>query len=374
MGHSYRISVKCRANEKRKHFAAQNRANMVEMEHFICTDFWPAILFPDRADAIYIRSILIMYLHTQQKLFIKIILFIMPIVVSVGYIEYRLSQIPNSYNLKRHNFEQNLHDYEVIVLGSSHAFSGINPTYLDRSTFNLANSSQDLYYDSRLLKKYLDRLPSLKLVLVTLSYFSLEYELQRNPQEYWRQYYYFRFWGISELNGRMLDVKNFSLIRLYSPQSTRDYIKRSFQINLATNINEFGWNNYIRSDKENLSPSFAKQIVLRHQSEMSKSSGEKNARLLRELVGELQKRHIQVVFVTLPVYRTYASSVDSNRYQEMQSSINRIAKELEVSYINYFSDSRFDETDFNNVDHFNEQGATKLTSIINTEIINKMKF
>ena len=89
----------------------------------------------------------------------KILLLALPIVLVSAYLEHKLYQIPNSYNLKRTNFEHQLESIQTLILGSSHALNAINPAYLSTPTYNLANVSQSLDYDQLLTLKYLPQLP-----------------------------------------------------------------------------------------------------------------------------------------------------------------------------------------------------------------------
>ena len=130
-----------------------------------------------------------------------------PLLILLGYTEYRLAQVPNSYNTKRRLLESKIEQIEIISLGSSHAYRGINPNFWEVLGFNLANSNQSLYYDYRLMSKYVDKMKNLKLVIVPVSYFSLETQLGETIED-WRSFYYFRFWGIINYDLSFLDISN----------------------------------------------------------------------------------------------------------------------------------------------------------------------
>ena len=85
--------------------------------------------------------------------------------------EFVAEAIPNSYTYKRDYMEQQGAQIQTLILGSSNAYDGLNPSVLPYA-FNLANSSQTLEDDYRLLAKYIDSMDSLQTVIVGLGYHS----------------------------------------------------------------------------------------------------------------------------------------------------------------------------------------------------------
>ena len=69
--------------------------------------------------------------------------------------------------MKRLYLEHALNDIEILVTGSSYSFFGIRPSILNSHAFSLAYVSQDLYYDHRLVLKYLESMPKLKIFRMT---------------------------------------------------------------------------------------------------------------------------------------------------------------------------------------------------------------
>jgi len=99
--------------------------------------------------------------------------------------ETNLLKVENSYSKKKRLLEGKLSEYRVLILGSSLPCKGIDPSFFSSSAFNLSNVSQSLYYDSELISKYAPRMPNLKLVIIPIDFYSLEYNLCKSP-EFWR--------------------------------------------------------------------------------------------------------------------------------------------------------------------------------------------
>ncbi|HEX2396054.1 MAG TPA: hypothetical protein VHI78_11965, partial [Bacteroidales bacterium] len=112
----------------------------------------------------------------------KVLLLILPFLIILGFIELQLRKIPNSYAKKRQFFENSLGRINVLVLGSSQSLYDINPDYFNYIGFNLSDVNQSLYYDAEITLKFIDRMPSLKCVVLSVSYFSLWYQISDDEE------------------------------------------------------------------------------------------------------------------------------------------------------------------------------------------------
>src|SRR5438445_8545181 len=94
----------------------------------------------------------------------KLIIFLSPILLVLGLVERRLTLVPSGYMIKRMYLERNIYRAQVIITGSSHSYYGIKPQMLGVPAFSIAYVSQDIYYDTKILLKYLPQARSAKLV------------------------------------------------------------------------------------------------------------------------------------------------------------------------------------------------------------------
>ena len=96
-------------------------------------------------------------------------MFLLPIMIFIGFVEYFYRIMPNNYSVKNSNIIRQHSKIETLLLGDSHCFYGLNPYYFKKKTFNLSNVSQTLYFDQLLFEKYYNNLPNLHyLVLIDL--------------------------------------------------------------------------------------------------------------------------------------------------------------------------------------------------------------
>lgn len=104
-----------------------------------------------------------------------------------GALEWVAESIPNSYTYKRNYMEQQGGKIKTLILGSSNAYDGLNPSVIPHA-FNLSNSSQTLEDDYRLLAKYIDSMDSLRTVIIGLGYYSLAATTEDNRRTYYTIY------------------------------------------------------------------------------------------------------------------------------------------------------------------------------------------
>lgn len=305
----------------------------------------------------------------MKKFLIKIIFLSIPFIVTLFYFEHDLNKIQNSYNYKRKCLEAQLNSIQVLVLGSSEITYGVNPEYFSLKGFNLSNISQSLYYDKRLVLKYIDKMPKLQFVIINISYFTFGYQII-DGIENWRDYYYTQFWNINFPELNYFDLRRYSKIFLYTPELAFSFIKHTNTVNLINNLET---NGYLKIDtlnnNININNDLGRQRVNFHDYYYKESRYKENLNDLESLVNELIKRKIKPVIVTPPVWRTYYKFADKSKLKRNHDVINTICNKYNCKYFDYFTDYRFNKRDFFDNDHLNFLGAKKFSMVINNEIL-----
>ena len=127
------------------------------------------------------------YTLGMKNFLLKILIYTLPIVLVAVGLEIYVERIPNSYTYKRTYMEQHASEIQILVLGSSYAYDGIDAEVLPNA-FNLANSSQCFEDDYRLLLRYIVDMDSLQTVVLPLSYSSLQMVSSSNRRGYYTIY------------------------------------------------------------------------------------------------------------------------------------------------------------------------------------------
>lgn len=306
----------------------------------------------------------------MKRYSLKLILFTFPCISLWFFFEINLSKVKNSYNVKARQIELVKDSIEVLVLGSSREYFGVNPDYITHNTFNLANTSQSLYYDCRLLQKYYKKLPKLKLVIIPISYFSFESTIETS-KEYWRKYYYNHFFEIKPEMGSMgvSDIRAYSLFALYEPGNAWSYMLKNFQMNLSEHTHVNGWYEVSKEESNLITNESAKARALDHTNSMMKKNIGFNIKQMEDMLNLLSKNRIKAVLLTTPVTDLYFDNLDEIKRQRMFKLVNDLSLKFNVRYCNYLNDRRFELSDFSDSDHLNPKGAQKMSAIINNEVV-----
>jgi len=114
----------------------------------------------------------------MRILYLKLCVFTLPLLVLAMSVEWLYRALPNIYAEKGAYLEQRSHNTEVLILGNSHTLFGLNPAFFEKSAYNAANLSQSLAYDLFLLEQYGRYLENLQIIIVPISYFSLDFEFR----------------------------------------------------------------------------------------------------------------------------------------------------------------------------------------------------
>ena len=304
----------------------------------------------------------------------------MPFGIFLGICEYHLSKVhANQIGAKKHLLEQQNHETRVLILGSSHSYYGILPAILGKPAFNLSSFSQTLYYDDALLNRCLETLPSLELVILPVSYFSMESQLDEGIER-WRSYYYRYEWGIPQHDWHMAwHVRNFSAYFLCGKEVGPWNVLLGRIKDVTADFDRMGgWTNRPSGPEINKNSTVASYLqesaliaLKRQQSGMKIKNIQENERILNDLARKLARKGIGLVLVTLPVSRYYGEGMDPAAYKRMQSTLNNICSNNGVSYLNHTFDRRFLDGDFWDGDHLNAAGAQKYSLLLKDEIVSR---
>jgi hypothetical protein len=300
----------------------------------------------------------------------KVIIFFLPLIIAYPFLDARLAQIPNYFSEKKEFIESQLTEIEALTMGSSQGNS-INPQFFNKEAFNLSSDSQDLYYDMRLIEKYIERMPNLQLVIIPISYFSLEYRIDHS-QSSWRTFFYKLIWGIPpQEDYAILQAGFYSYVSAYGWSEVQNYLQNGFESRIGEKMMPNGWRETPTIILEE-SPEKELQVS---QTKIKPDEGIMNSREIARNITWLQKiinlchsRKVNVVFITTPVHHYYSDHVDPATFLRMQNEIAQLARNNGVKYFNFLKDERFSAADFYNRDHLNNQGCEKFTKILSDEI------
>ncbi|HYG52247.1 MAG TPA: hypothetical protein VD905_15155 [Flavobacteriales bacterium] len=297
----------------------------------------------------------------------KITLFILPLFVCAVVLEIMLRQIPNDYSLKKEFISTHPEKIDVLVLGSSHALRGVNPSHFDLKCFNASYVSQTLDMDWCILDKFGPQLIKARYIVLSVSYFTFFTRL-KSSEESWRAKNYTIYYGISD----GFNIKNSSEV-LSSPTNVSidkfaDYYIRKKSIVTCDSLG-------FAPRKNRTTKNFARlglKTAKRHT-----KSGElffENLRYLEHIVQFCRRTGKQLVLFMPPGHISYRKHLKKSQLKKTIFTADSLtAVHKHVRFLNYLASPVFDDGDFYDPDHLNNAGALKLSNLLNKELMADMK-
>jgi len=290
----------------------------------------------------------------MKPFLLKVFLFLLPVNLAIVAVELQLRTIPNAYSLKKTQLDNLCEELEILCLGSSHAFFGINPVYFSKKAYNAANFSQTFDYDQKILEKYIDKMPALKTVMMTVSYFSF-FEKLEDSDEVWRKKYY-------ALSMEIDKPDIFDDYLLFS-NDRHELVPYWLHKRNPIPVDELGFG--IRDSIQRNPDFFEKNSAVtakRHTISNLDFRQEEMRNIMEEIILLCKSRNISVVLLIPPAHQSYRNKLDQRQLNLMYSLIDAFRQQHHhVMIYDAFADPEFVNGDFSDVDHLSRAGARKLT-------------
>lgn len=310
----------------------------------------------------------------MKRFIYTIIVFIIPLLLLFGVLEYGLRNIPNDYAYKRQWLDKNISSVQILTIGSSLGYYGIRSQYLPGNAFNAAHVSQSIKYDEFIFNNYIESADSLRLIIWPISYFNLPYDLEEDDNAWWRVKSYCIYYDcpyhpyeIKYNSEVMAGEKVFQEIsRVYKHLFT-DYTE-CYCDSLGFGIN------YEKSKRIDNWYDTGLESAVRHtwNLEEKKDIIASNKQRVNAVLQKSSEKGIRVLILTPPSCQSYYDNLDQKQLRLVTDFLDSVALAYDnTEYFNLLTDSRFNEDDFYDAVHLATEGATKLTEIISEYFKNR---
>lgn len=303
--------------------------------------------------------------------------FLLPLVLIGGVSEYSLRKLPNDYAYKNQWLTQNSQEVEVLALGASSVLFDINPLYFNKRSFNAAHVSQSLKYDHMIFEKFIDNMPSLEYVIMSIDYWSVFGDLEGSA-EWWRVKNYNIHYGsrYNKWNGKynlevyLHDVSavkyaaNAILTMVGIKNETRRTVDDrgySAHYKLENRANEWDKGVYEASYHNNL----ISRVVIEDRIKQNKH-------YVKEIIEKCAEKNVKVLLINVPIYKSYRENLKLEYLNQQKEFCKYFVENFSNTLYYDFSDNPiFTEDDFYDVSHLNEFGAKKFTMILDSIMVNQ---
>lgn len=315
----------------------------------------------------------------MKRYIIYTFLFVAPFIITLYGIEFFLSELPNAYMSKANYLKDNSKNVQVLVLGSSHGVTGIDPNSFSKNTFNIANYAQTLDLDYEILNKYQDELGALEYVIVPLSYHSLWSKLKYHPQT-WRLKYYDIYYNISTEKNPLKRLLFLDHTMQNDIEILWDYYYK--QKNPIADLTLLGLNYLAPTESLDALTKNSKEIADSHKAGNLGTLYNENIECLKKIIEIGKRKNAKIIFVTLPAHPSFIELLDEEQLNMLYATAKDLEDNKNVFYYNLLCDfSNTNENDnidlFYDADHLSGKGAGvighKLDSIIKS-IDNRVQY
>jgi hypothetical protein len=275
--------------------------------------------------------------------------------------------MPSDYKSKRDQLIANASDIEVLILGDSHTANGVTPFKFSLYAHNLAFGSQTIYFDRRLLEKYLPILPKLKYVIL-----SYDYNILHKEDAYERDFFYKYYYDINFKNKKYYKEQVLQSIFVYSLDKTLSLISDDLKKRNVHEILQGCWvGEGTFSDYRFItSPEKVKMRLDFLNGDIFNSKNKDS--ILADLeftLDTLRSLNIKTILLDTPVYPTLSKQFNKDVLKKNRQTGEYLAQKYGAIYLDYMDDADFVISDFYDSDHLNGPGGVKLTSKLDSIIM-----
>ena len=297
----------------------------------------------------------------MKRFILKTLLLLLPVVVTAVSMECLLRHIPNDYVYKKNYLDKHSDEIQILILGSSETYFGINPDFFSQKTFNAAHASQTLDFSYEIFNKYQTGFNDLKVIILPITYHTLWDKLE-NSVESWRVKNYAIYYEIDTksltdksevLNGKL----GINIQRLFDY-----YVKKKHE----TYWSELGWGTSFKAENtDDLGESGRGRALYHTYAIDSKEKMEifaDNLEILNSFSEYCKRKNAVLILITPPTYSAYRDNLNEKQLHQMIDTVTDFTKEhSNCIYINWQEDSDFTAEDFHDADHLDENGTKKLS-------------
>lgn len=275
-------------------------------------------------------------------------------------------------------------DTKGIIVGASYPLHGIDENEIDVNMVQLSLPSQDLYYSFKIAKEIIQNNTNINKCYIGTAYWSLYSDISKCPNDgYARiQNVYYPIFG---------DSHNYKYSNKLSTKILHEFVERElgyiFDIDLINSeFNKIVYKSYrtyfnrdrtrefcsmLGNEKMELinveeKNQFARGRVDNHNKlRKYKDVFDENVAILRAFLRYLSSKNVKPIIVNFITTEYYNNFFDKGYILEYNNIIKELKDEFVFEFIDLNGFSIFKETDFVDIDHMSDEGALKVSKILN---------
>lgn len=290
------------------------------------------------------------------------------------YLKLLYFQSPE-FSLRLSDFMLSQKDYEGIITGISYTELGIDENVLNINSVNLANPSQDLFYDFEMFKYGLeqsDNIYNIRYCIIGLCLYSFDYDLSLSRENQHRSIYYYPL--VKSMHNYIYKDTIEKFLSDFEYKSKQIFLNHS----QSTIFNKYKekYRCIIKEgrkkvyEEEKLSEEQLVNMLEYIKKEFIKDYPEtriENKKIFRNYLELLKEKNIKAFVVIPPLSKFYVDHIPGYVRQRTIDIIMEVQKEYDFDFID-FSDKPFKDEHFTDGAHLNLEGSKTFTELLNQYI------
>lgn len=323
----------------------------------------------------------------MKKFLTRLLIFMVLLAAVLTLCEIGFRAKPTAFKDKYEGLDTYAPEIEILALGHSHANEGFDPRQFDHRAYNMALGFQNVYFDDFILSKFIDRMDSLKCVVIATSYYHFfnpipELEDMRG-ENLFNTIKFHLYWGVNEIRDSRISRLNpgYNLEILNNPASAWIQMAKFYLTGDAWNKErkaqreeyvKYGFSGQYDEHDAGYLDADGKKTAVAHTPVIDENrifDGSFNYSHYEHIVKVCAEHGVKCAIMLYPTWHTYQENVDARQLAETRRLMNELAKDYDNCMVfDYMDDARFEPHDFHDAIHLNAYGAMKMSSILNDAI------
>ncbi len=309
----------------------------------------------------------------MKKFLTYVGIFSLSLILLAGGIEYMLHQVPNNFKFKKGLIESKSQEIQTLIIGSSVVNCSLNPSYMEKGTYNLAISGEWIRFNKLFLEQHIQSMPNLKTIIWGQCYHSLWID---DAQEFSEKDLidHKLYMDIKQENDPTYSSELLSLRALALRKWSKHYIQHRRTMHCDSLGLDHSYDSEFRDNR------WIEEIesMVKHQTQYMLTDENnlylQNLDRINDVAKLCQKRKINLILVVPPVYEAFHKAANSTQMKKMDEGFNSIADQWNnVYFFNYLKDDRFTADDFYDGNHLSaDKGAEKFSKLLYNDILSSL--
>lgn len=320
----------------------------------------------------------------MKKFLVKLLVFVALVALMLTVLELGFRLKPTAFKSKYAGLGKYAPEVEILVLGHSHSDQGFNSKITRRRSYNMSMGFQHIYFDDCIAAQFLDRMDSLKCVVITPSYFHFYYSLpdlkEMSGENLFNMVHFHLYWNVDSLPSGKIPgyVPRYNLEVLNNPVSSyvqmfRHYLSGGFKTAGKIYADPYGYHEPDVTVSEEFLDADGIHRARDHQphynGEIPEFKLAGNYYIYDRLIKRCAEKGVKAAVVMFPCWHTYVENLDDHQLSGTRRMLEELARNNDnCAVFDHMTDGRFVAGDFQDGIHLNKYGAEKMTRLLEEEI------